>query len=370
MIWRGLPVILVGLLLSSCGLFGGDKRPAYQGAEYYKNLEIPPDLTAPDTRDRLDVPRPGDAALQRFRENNRLTTVIPGLEGIRVVNRAGMSWLEVDKNIETVWDGLARFWQQEGIEIARSRPLLGFMETQWTERLTERGGFLQGLIHKLEPTRKDRFRLRLESLDGGSRTRIFIAHRRIERVVAGEEGEEVEAWVTLPYDLEAERELLSRLALFAGLSADQRQQLMAGYQPYSPLAEPLADNTLALSMKGSMAFVRMRARQALDRMQMDAIETDEAGNIHFVAGRVFVDSLQQAEDELAESSWLQKLFRQDEADIANDAGRRFQLRFTPLGKDVRIDVLDDRDSTVVDEDGQVTGSALGEQVRDALLENL
>jgi hypothetical protein len=41
-------LLLLMFVLSSCSLFGGDERPVYQGAEYYKNLEVPPDLTEPE----------------------------------------------------------------------------------------------------------------------------------------------------------------------------------------------------------------------------------------------------------------------------------------------------------------------------------
>ena len=55
---RLLSVVFLLSTLTACGIFGGDERPVYQGAEYYKNLEVPPDLTAPDTADQLRVPKP------------------------------------------------------------------------------------------------------------------------------------------------------------------------------------------------------------------------------------------------------------------------------------------------------------------------
>ena len=91
--WLGLVAAVV--IAASCT----NERPVYQGAEYYKNLEIPPDLTEPDRADELKVPKPTDEALQRFRDNNKLETVItPKFDGVRMVSYAGNSWIEIDKD--------------------------------------------------------------------------------------------------------------------------------------------------------------------------------------------------------------------------------------------------------------------------------
>ena len=144
-------VITISLALSSCGLFGGDERPVYQGAEYYKNLEVPPDLTEPDTAEELRVPRPTEEALQRFRDNHDLDTVItPKFDGVRMVSYAGNSWLEVDNDVEHVWPRLLEFWEKEGIALAQERPLLGFMETEWTERMGGEEGYFKSLFQVVE----------------------------------------------------------------------------------------------------------------------------------------------------------------------------------------------------------------------------
>ena len=70
-----LPATLLGMaLLSACS--SSEERPVYQGAQYYKNLEYPPDLSAPDTTDELRIPEPTKEAMQSFRDNNQLETTI------------------------------------------------------------------------------------------------------------------------------------------------------------------------------------------------------------------------------------------------------------------------------------------------------
>jgi outer membrane protein assembly factor BamC len=364
--------IVLSLLVSSCSWFGSKERPVYQGAEYYKNLEVPPDLTQPDTSKELAVSSPTDEALQRFRDNNKLETVItPKFDGIRVVNYAGDSWIEIDNTPDFVWGRLLEFWESEGTEVAEVRPLLGFMETEWTERLESNDGFFRSLLQKLEPDQKDKFRVRVEAFDNGRKTRLFIAHSRIEREVRGEFGDDV-YWRTLPSDVEAEREIVARMALFAGLDEAGRSLLVENYRPYSSLVTVDRGNSTALTMKGSMDFVWRRAMRALDRMRMQDIREDKQHNIiHFNVVKLSDAELGVEEDELAETSWLMNLLKGDDAnDPGADRNRQYRLEFTDENGSVQIQVVDDNGTRRTDDSGDVSGTALAEQLRDLLVDKL
>ena len=370
--WVGL--VLMALSSASCGLFGGDERPVYQGAEYYKNLEVPPDLTEPDTGDQLRVAKPTEEALQRFRDNNKLETVItPKFDGVRMVSYAGNSWIEVDNEVEKVWPRLLEFWEQEGIELKQVRPLLGFMETDWTERLGGEKGFFSSMFQKLQPDTKDKFRVRVERFDLDRKTRLYIAHSRIERKVRGEYADEF-IWESQPSNLEAEREIISRMALFAGLSKEQSVTLLENYRPYSSLIKIDSTNTIALTMKGSMDFVWRRSMRALDRMRMQDINEQKADNtINFGVTKISSEDLdiKEDEDDLSESSWLMQLFTgSDEKDLAADQSRHYRLEFTDLGGIIQIEVKDARNTQATDDDGDVYSTALAEQLRDLLAKHL
>jgi len=369
-----LGMILMSLSVSSCGLFGGDERPVYQGAEYYKNLEVPPDLTEPDTFEELKVPKPTNEALQRFRDNNKLDTVVtPKFEGVRMVNYAGNSWIETDNKVEYVWPRLLEFWEGEGIKLVQIRPLLGFMETDWTKRLGGEAGYFKSLFQKFEPDQKDKFRVRVERFDNDSKTRIYISHSRIERILRGEYADEI-IWVTRPSDLEAEREIISRMALFAGKTKEQSVALLENYRPYSSLVKMERTNTTALTMQGSMDFVWRRAMRALDRMRMQDIKEQQKDNtIHFAVGKVSDEDLQvEEDDDLAKSSWLMQLFKgTDDKNIATSKKRQYRLEFTDLNGRIQIEVKDASGTQqTTDDDGNVYGTALTEQLRDLLAENL
>ena len=360
--------ILILLAATSCST----DRPVYQGAEYYKNLEVPPDLTEPVVVDQHGVPKPTEEALQRFRDNNKLKTVItPKFDGVRTVNYAGNSWIEVDAQVEKVWPMLHEFWQAEGIELAEVRPLLGYMETAWTERLDADAGFFTSILQSFEPDQKDKFRVRVEAFDNNKKTRLYIAHSQIERIIQGEYADEY-FWVSRPSDLETERELIARLALFAGIKGNESLQLLENYRPYSSLVKIDRNNTIALTMTGSMDFVWRRAMRALDRMQMQDIREEKQNNIiRFAVGKISDEALQVEEDDLSKSSWIMQLFTgDDKTDVASDKGRQYRLEFTDVKDRIRIEVKDTRDSQTTDEEGDVSSTALAEQLRNLLAEKL
>ncbi len=365
---KWLNVFLTLLIIASCST----DRPVYQGAEYYKNLEVPPDLTEPETVDQLSVPKPTEEALQRFRDNNKLETVItPKFDGVRTVNYAGNSWIEVDAHVEQVWAMLLEFWQAEGIELAEVRPLLGYMETEWTERLDADSGFFTSILQTFEPDQKDKFRVRVEAFDKNKKTRLYIAHSQIERIIQGEYADEY-FWVSRPSNLETERELIARLALFTGIKNNESLQLLENYRPYSSLIKIDHNNAIALTMKGSMDFVWRRAMRALDRMQMQDISEEKQNNtIRFVVSKISNEALQVEEDDLSKSSWIMQLFTDaDETDVASDKDRQYRLEFTDVKGRIQIEVKDARNSQTTDEEGDVSGTALAEQLRNVLAEKL
>jgi len=363
---RFISLVSILVCITGCSLFG-NKRPAYQGAEYYKNLEVPPDLTQPDKTDVVHIPQPSRQALERFQDNNKLATVIlPKFKGVRVVNDAGSSWLEVDAPVEKVWPALKKFWQQEGVGLAQVQPLLGFMETKWIARKDKDAGFISSMFQRFEPDQKDKFRLRVERFDHGKKTRIFVAHTGIERVVQEGDGNDY-IWVTLPSNVEREREIVARLALFAGLSEKQQAKLAANYSPYASLVTLDPRNSIALTMKGSLAFVHRRALRALDRMRMQAIKPEGDTVIHFTVANLDTENPDSVNADKEDSSWLAKLFSSDKEDASGNKkvskNRQLKLIFTDQQGSVRIEVRDERYGVDVDEEGDVSSSPLAEKFR-------
>jgi len=242
------------------------------------------------------------------------------------------------------------------------------METRWVEPLSnEDDGFFDSMLQSSNVDQRDKFRVRVERFDHDAKTRLYIAHTRIERRFKSDDEDEY-IWVTLPSDIEAEREIISRMAIFAGLPREKTEVLLDNYRPYSSLVEIDSSNATSLTMKGSLDFVWRRAVRALDRMSMQEIKQEQnISTISFVLAKPQDKAKKLEGDELARSSWVMQLFEEANQSASSMA---YQLVFTELGGHIQIKVKEAGDSQTSSEDGDVSGSAVVEQLRDALVKNL
>jgi outer membrane protein assembly factor BamC len=377
-----LPLLLLSIAVLAACSSDGDERPEYQGAQYYKSLEIPPDLTLQKTREEMVIPQPSHSALTDYQVASKLDqAVLPEFKGIRLKSDGGgLYWLEMDADPDTVWPKLEAFWEHEGIRLLQDEPLLGFMETEWSSRLVvdPDAGFLTRMFNKLEPDQRDRFRMRVETSDDRKHTRVYVSHAGMERFVEGGDDDSRIIWRRRPSDPNLEREILGRLLLFAGLSENQKESLLKNYHPYQSYVhytenvlhddadessiEERANPVAELTMQGSMDFVWRRTLRALDRLELTDIAADRtAGTIGFTSSED-IEMTQDAEqrDELSESSWLMKLFRG--SDEKKNTSQQFTLRLTDQEGSVRLDLLDKR--------GAPADSARAQQLRQALAQEL
>jgi outer membrane protein assembly factor BamC len=377
-----LPLLLLSVAVLAACSSDGDERPEYQGAKYYKSLEIPPDLTLQKTREEMVIPQPSHSALTQYQVASKLDqAVLPEFEGIRLKSDGGgLYWLEMDAAPDTVWPKLEAFWEHEGIRLLQDEPLLGFMETEWSSRLVvdPDAGFLTRMFSKMEPDLLDRFRMRVESDNDRKRTKVFVSHAGMERFVEGGDEDSRVIWRRRPSDPNLEREILGRLVLFAGLNENQKESLLKNYHPYQsyvhyaenvshgdedqPSIDKDAGQVAELTMQGSMDFVWQHTLRALDRLALKDIKADRAaGTIGFTSGSdIEMTQDEEHRDELAESSWLMKLLRG--SDETKQVSQQFTLKLTDQGGKVRLDLLDTR--------GAQADTARAQQIRQALAQEL
>ncbi len=366
-------ILLAAAALSACG---SNKRPEYQGADYYKSLELPPDLTLQKSSAEMEIPEPTVSALDDFQSRHKLNkAVAPEFKGIRLNHEGSMYFLEVDAEPEVVWPKLEAFWEHEGVRLVQNQPMLGFMQTDWTAQMQVRkdAGYLTKLFSKIEPDFRDKFRMRVEPAADRTKTHIFVAHYGIEVVVEGS-GDDQGAtyWRGRESDIELEREVLSRLTLFAGLSENQAESLLLEYKPLQSYVtyqetfrgddvDPPAEGgfgsskVAVLSMKGSMDFVWYRTIRALDRMQMENISLDKKkGRISFTVPALDGKSA----DEESGSNWFADLFKSETRDKQRRKAESFVLVLAEQPGYVDFTLLDTR--------GVEATSATASQVRQAL----
>ncbi len=254
------------VVLSSCSS-DGEERPEYLDSTSVQGLEVPPTLTRPNNHDELEIPQPTAKALALLKEREDIEgSVAPLFKGVELKSDQGLYWLLIDEDADVLWPKLKDFWANEGIEIERDEPLLGFMETTWIKEYqkTRDAGFYSRMLSSFSPDVLDKFRMRVERVKGQKQTRLYISHRGKEIVVV----DDVSRWFRKDTDKALEKELLYRFVLFSGLSKEKTEDVFAAYNAYQSRIH-IIDGTSDYRVTGRTDFVWRRLMHALDRLGVE-----------------------------------------------------------------------------------------------------
>jgi outer membrane protein assembly factor BamC len=260
--------------LTGCSLFGGD-RPSYEQSGETRPLEVPPDLIEPPGDSRMAIP-PLDggrvSALETARQESLTvggsTTpasaeVLPQYPGMRVRHEGGVRWLEVDADAAVLWPQMNDFWREAGLELARSDPRLGIIQTEWTEPSS-----IAGL--------RDSYRLRLERQDVET-TNVYITHRGATRA-----GESAASWQPRPSDPGLEAEYLTRLMVYLGAPAQTAErQIAAADDGATRMRLDQVAGIPVLVVKGQFPKVWQLTGIALDRAGLPVEEEDVVNGTYY-----------------------------------------------------------------------------------------
>ncbi|WP_018872768.1 outer membrane protein assembly factor BamC [Thioalkalivibrio sp. ALJ16] len=226
--------LATGLAIAGCST-SGDRQsgPQYEMSRQMENLEVPPDLIAPDSERAYRIPDdPGGRVSAREMEQDSAARqqqrqpadpaapvrsdarVLPESAEIALMREGNVRWLSVEAPAEELWDQLTAFWDSQNLRLERNEPQIGIMQTEWAE---DRAGiplrgtqniFARALGNVYDATTRDQYRLRMERENG--RSAIYISHRG-----AAEEPEgETWRWAMRPSDPGLEAEMLNRLRVF------------------------------------------------------------------------------------------------------------------------------------------------------------
>ncbi len=370
-----LKYILVAVAVTAivgCSSDGDERRQEYLDADYYTRLELPPDLTQPAKTQQLSVPKPTDDAMARFKtdtehlgklDNNAdavvaaaaSTPVLPALKGVEMKSDHGLIWLEVNDNARQLWPRLEAFWDNEGVPLVNSKPLLGSIETDWVSQFQENpdAGWLDKVFNKVEPERMDKFRMRVQPEAGAAnKSRVYVSHSGMEQVLQEENG--YLGWRSRCNEPGLEQEILSRLALYLGLDPAQAKLALANYKPYAsrvsmPPSDDSPDSTEFTSLNPNLYLNEAlddawpRTRQALDRLNANIVDTNAEQHEYTVALEKLKPPAPAGEerDEIAESSWLMKWFNSVGDNSGDEAGSQFKIALAEEGRHkVKLSILD------------------------------
>ena len=296
------------VFLSACSS-DGETRPEYLDATMTQNLEIPPQLTQPDTNRALLLPEPSEKAKNAFANaslnNADVKEIAPEFKGIRLKNNSGLYWLEIDSPVEKVWESLPQFLAAEGIAPERIEKLLGFVDTQWMDEYQASYGEQEqsSWLKKFSPDYKDKFRIRLETA-GNNQTRLYVSHRGMQIIVTDDATE----WVQRDSEGLLERELMYRYVLFAGANKNSATNLLAGYKSYQSRVIVNKDELSSFHVQGNANTVWNRLKIAMDRLGVDVLNTDAKNRrIDVLVGNLKTTKPTKSED----ASWFSGFFGGD-----------------------------------------------------------
>lgn len=311
------------VLVAGCAMF--DSKSDYKAVKREKPLEVPPELSAPESSDRYTLPgAPGSTTYSDY-ERNRASgkaadigsgVLKPDTPKARIERAGTERWLVVQGSPEAVWNQLKAFWESMKIPLAIEQPAVGVMETDWVE---ERARFSTGLIRDFlsraldvfySNPERNKFRTRIEPGAVAGTTEVFISHRQMfEMFVA--EGQSDTRWQPQPADPDTEAEMLRRFAVFVGADEKASRDLITAPAMQASERSRLVENEGRTTLEVDERFDRAwrRVGLALDRIGFTVEDRNRADGVFFVR---YVDSDAAALRESKESFWSKLAFWRDD----------------------------------------------------------
>ena len=313
-------------------------------------LEVPPDLTGPDTEGRYVVPdlKPIESktysAYSKERAdgkkgiNTRLLPEKSDESMVRIERSGTQRWLVVKSEPEIVWPIIKDFWKEMGFGIKIEIPEAGVIETDWAENRAITPQNI--LLRKVSTIELDKFRTRLERGDGGT-TEIFISHRRMEEQ---------------PADPDLEAEMLAQLVMYFGVAKEQARSIVNSTK-VKDRAYLNLENSGVLTLEEAFDRSWRRVGLALDRIGFTVEDRDRSAGIYFVR---YVDPENKIIVEPGAWDKFNPFSENDEDDKPRPKEYRVLITGTESGSEVKV----------VNVDGSHQKSDIADRILNLLYEQL
>lgn len=313
-------------------------------------LEVPPDLTGPDTEGRYVVPdlKPIESktysAYSKERAdgkkgiNTRLLPEKSDESMVRIERSGTQRWLVVKSEPEIVWPIIKDFWKEMGFGIKIEIPEAGVIETDWAENRAITPQNI--LLRKVSTIELDKFRTRLERGDGGT-TEIFISHRRMEEQ---------------PSDPDLEAEMLAQLVMYFGVAKEQARSIVNSTK-VKDRAYLNLENSGVLTLEEAFDRSWRRVGLALDRIGFTVEDRDRSAGIYFVR---YVDPENKIIVEPGAWDKFNPFSENDEDDKPRPKEYRVLITGTESGSEVKV----------VNVDGSHQKSDIADRILNLLYEQL
>ncbi len=319
-------------------------RINYKNNHSVKNLEFPPDLTAPEFDMAFALPADGvvnasslgNATSGGYTIDGRKISVLPEDTNIKVGGQGNVRWLDVAAPAEVLWPKIRDFWRSVGIAVKRDEPKIGIMETEWAEN---RAGLPMDWFRRslgkmfqaaYDAGTRDRYHLRIEKPDANT-TRIFLTHKGAEKVVTNT----VSGWELRPANHELEAEMLNRLKAFlqgdvgaakGSISTDKLNQTTSLVNLVTQEGQPI----LQINDNYKRAWVLTGIM--LDRMGLVSEKRNQAAGIYEV-------KYQGDEADTTKRGFFSRLFGGKKTLLVK--GRSYQVHVEDAGKLSVVRIMDE-----------------------------
>ncbi|WP_292980713.1 outer membrane protein assembly factor BamC [Nitrosomonas sp.] len=369
--------ITLAILVSGCNLLPENKKIDYKSAGKLPPLEVPPDLTSPETNDRFaipDVDTSGSATFSAYsntrngqlRDRSGLPVLSATMQqdGIHIERSGNLRWLVVPRDPATVWPVIKEFWQDLGFLLKVESPDVGIMETDWAEN---RAKIPQDLIRSALSTfldslystaERDKFRTRLEQIQPGV-TEVYISHRGMIEVLADRNTNRT-VWQPRKSDPELEAEMLSRLMQRFGVD-EERATAEVAASSSSTEERAFIDKTRkgVLIVKEPFDRAWRRVGNELDRIGFTVEDRDRSSGIYFVR---YISPDEETRKAAEGKGLLSKLaFWSGDSD-KDTAAEKYQIRISEVGLNSEVSVLN--------ANGIADGSETAQRILNLLREQL
>ncbi|MBB1089673.1 outer membrane protein assembly factor BamC [Rhodopseudomonas palustris] len=319
-------LLVYGLLLGLAGCsstqldqYLPDQRLQYQKqTEARENLELPPDLTAVNFDDALDIPAAnGTATYSNYTSGRAQQTtasaqsspinsaVLPMVAGVTLARSGDKRWLVIQASPQRVWPQLITFWRQQGILLLEQSPTTGIIKTDWIENRADiQKDMVTNLFRKVvdgmySSGTRDQYRVRLDTGNTPETSEIFLTHHGMqERLVNNALGQDTNSiWEPSASDPDKEVAMMRRLMLHLGVNDQRARQLLtaapgneaaaASELTTAPSSRSKAQLTVTneraeLLMPQPFADAWRRVGLALDRTGFAVADRDRSKGIFFV----------------------------------------------------------------------------------------
>ena len=340
-------------LLAGCSSLGTDKPIDYgAGAKQLPKLEVPPDLTVPETDDRYKMPQAEGATIATYSDYSKgdtaqssgAGTVLPQVKGVRLERDGARRWLVVNENPEKVWSVVKTFWQETGLTIKSEDQAAGVMETDWAENRSKiPKSAMRDVLGKVfdniySSDERDQYLTRLERSTDGKSTEVYVTHSGITKVFT--EDKSSFKWQARANEPELEAVMLQRLMVRFGASEAEANKAVvatgakaASGAPAGSTPEPAGTAILREVSGGNVIIVVNDAFDRAWRRVGLAIESAELGveDKDREMGTYFLRPIK------VQSSWTEKLKFWEHSEAA---GKHFRVNVRDGGTVCEVSVTD------------------------------